>query len=157
MLATYAGELGLPEPGAVQIEGGEPVCWIADNNRKGVSPRASALTIHAGADFSRACWEADDASIVATLTRHAAKFLRDAAGRKVEDAEIETWQVKRWRYSKPAVMHAGRFVAVRTPPLVFAGDAFGEPRVEGATLSGLAAAREIANLVALATPGQPTG
>lgn len=157
VLASYAGVVRLPEPGAVQIEGGEPISWIADNNRKGVSPRASALTIHAGADFSRAHWEADDASITATLTRHAGKFLRGAEGRLVKGAEVETWQVKRWRYSKPAVVHAGRFIAVRTPPLVFAGDAFGEPRVEGAALSGLAAAREIANLVASAKPTQPAG
>jgi hypothetical protein len=157
VMATYAGAVRLPEPGAVQIEGGEPISWIADNNRKGVSPRASALTIHAGADFSRAHWEADEASIAATLTRHAAKFLRDAGGQLAGDAEIETWQVKRWRYSKLAVLHAEHFIAVRTPPLVFAGDAFGEPRVEGAALSGLAAAREITNLVASATPKQPAG
>ncbi|MDQ3256132.1 MAG: FAD-dependent oxidoreductase, partial [Acidobacteriota bacterium] len=148
VMATFAGAVTLPEPGAVQIEGGEPVYWIADNNRKGVSPRASALTIQAGADFSRANWEADDAVIVATLTGHAGKFLRDAGGQPLENAEVETWQVKRWRYSKPAATHAERFLAVRTPPLVFAGDAFGGPRVEGAALSGLAAAREIANLFA---------
>jgi predicted NAD/FAD-dependent oxidoreductase len=45
--------LTLPAPGAIQIEGGEPVYWIADNNRKGISPQKSALTIHAGAEFSR--------------------------------------------------------------------------------------------------------
>jgi len=156
VMATFAGMVTLPPPGAVQIEGGEPVYWIADNNRKSVSPRASTFTIHAGADFSRAHWEADDALIVATLMGHAAKFWRDAGGQPIEKVEVENWQVKRWRYSKPAVMHAERFLAVRTPPpLVFAGDAFGDARVEGATLSGLAAAREIASLIAQPAQGRP--
>ncbi|MDQ3686153.1 MAG: FAD-dependent oxidoreductase, partial [Acidobacteriota bacterium] len=113
VMATFAGTVTLPEPGAVQIEGGEPVYWIADNNRKGVSPRASAITIHAKADFSRAHWETDDALIVETLMEHAGKFLRDADGQPLEDVKLETWQVKRWRYSKPTVMHAERCLAVR--------------------------------------------
>ncbi|MDQ3133261.1 MAG: FAD-dependent oxidoreductase, partial [Acidobacteriota bacterium] len=115
--------------------------------RKGVSPRASALTIHAGANFSRAHWEADDAMIVATLMGHAGRFLHDADGQPLENPEIETYQVKRWRYSKPAMTHTERFLVVRTPPLVFAGDAFGGPRVEGAALSGLAAAEQLAMLL----------
>lgn len=144
VMATLADQVKLPEPGAVRIEGGEPVYWIADNHRKGVSPQTSALTIHAGVYFSRRNWEADDAVVVATLLEHVRKFLRDAEGRSLENFEIETWQVKRWRYSKPAVTHTETFLAVRTPhPLIFAGDAFGRPRVEGAVLSGLAAAREI--------------
>jgi renalase len=156
VIATFAGTVKLPEPGAVQIEGGEPVYWIADNNRKGISQRASALTIQAGADFSRAHWEADDALIMATLKEHTGKFLRDADGQPLENAEVETWQVKRWRYSKPTVTHTERFLAVQKPPLVFAGDAFGGPRIEGAVLSGLAAARKIASLVAQPpTPGRP--
>jgi len=148
VMATFADVVTLPAPGAVQIEGGNPVYWIADNNRKGVSPRASALTIHAGVEFSRAHWEADDALIVATLTGHVRKFLGDTNGQPLENVKVETWQVKRWRYSKPTVMHTERFLAVRAPlPLVFAGDAFGGPRVEGAALSGLAAARYLTALL----------
>ncbi|MBA2504115.1 MAG: FAD-dependent oxidoreductase [Pyrinomonadaceae bacterium] len=147
VMVIFAGMVTLPAPGAVQIEGGEPVYWIADNNCKGVSPRSSAFTIHAGADFSRAHWEADDELIVATLTRHAEKFLRDTNGQPLENAQVETQQVKRWRYSKPTVTYTERCLAVQTPPLVFAGDAFGGARVEGAALSGLAAAEQLATLL----------
>ncbi len=147
VMTTFANIVTLPAPGAVQIEGGEPVYWIADNNRKGVSPRASAITIHAGADFSRANWETEDALIVEMLTEHARKFLRDADGQPLGNVALETWQVKRWRYSKPTVLHAERCLAVRTPPLVFAGDAFGGARIEGAVLSGLMAAEQLTTLL----------
>ena len=147
VMATFAGTVTLPEPGAVQIEGGEPVYWIADNNRKGVSPRVSAITIHAGADFSRANWETEDALIVETLTEHARKFLRDADDQPLEDVELEAWHVKRWRYSKPVVTHEQRCLVVQSPPLVFAGDAFGGARIEGAALSGLAAAEQLKTLL----------
>lgn len=148
VMVTFACALTLPAPGAIQIEDGEPVYWIADNNRKSISPRASALTIHAGANFSRAHWEADDALIVETLIKRASQFFRNADTQLIESSKVETWQVKRWRYSKPIVTHAASCLAASTmPPLVFAGDAFGGARVEGAALSGLAAAREITNLI----------
>jgi predicted NAD/FAD-dependent oxidoreductase len=43
------------------------------------------------------------------------------------------------------VLHAQRcLVADLTPPLVLAGDAFGEAKIEGAALSGVAAAEAVA-------------
>ena len=147
VMVLFHGNLQLPEPGAVRIEDGEPVYWIADNKRKGVSPSRSALTIHAGANFSRAHWEAEDVSIFAALWAQAEKFLRDSSNQRTENPVVETWQLKRWRYSKPSVTHTERFLAVGTPPLVFAGDAFGGPRIEGAALSGMAAARKLASIL----------
>ena len=50
-------------------------------------------------------------------------------------------QVHRWRYSQPTVLHEESFlVAEGVPNLVFAGDAFAGPKIEGAALSGLSAA-----------------
>ena len=56
-------------------------------------------------------------------------------------SNVRETSLARWRYSwvtqgdpEPCL------VAVEEPPLVFSGDAFGAPKVEGAALSGLAAA-----------------
>ncbi|MEQ1700146.1 MAG: FAD-dependent oxidoreductase, partial [Ilumatobacteraceae bacterium] len=50
-------------------------------------------------------------------------------------------QVQRWRYARPVEVHPARCLAADgLPGLVFAGDAFGGAKVEGAVLSGRAAA-----------------
>src|SRR5918992_5580977 len=43
VMALLDGESAIPEPGGVQI-GGDPLFWIADNQKKGIS-KASAVTI----------------------------------------------------------------------------------------------------------------
>ena len=54
------------------------------------------------------------------------------------DANIGSFQLKRWRYALPTVLFPDRFLqATSLPPLFFAGDAFGGPRIEGAALSGI--------------------
>jgi predicted NAD/FAD-dependent oxidoreductase len=55
---------------------------------------------------------------------------------------VTHWRYHRWRYSQPVQTFPARCYGIATaPPLVLAGDAFGGPRVEGAFLSGVAAAR----------------
>lgn len=131
VLALLDGASAVPAPGAVQV-GGEPLAWVADNGQKGVSPLPGALTLHGGPAFSRAYWEAEDAAVAEALF---------AAARDWIPGRVKTFEVKRWRYSKPVDTYPARCLAAFTaPPLVFAGDAFAGPRVEGAALSGLAAA-----------------
>lgn len=129
----------IPEPGGLWFDG-EPVSWMADNQLKGVSSAAgAAVTIHAGPRFSRAHWEMPEGEVTARLLANATPWLGSVP--------VQT-QLHRWRYSLPLRVHPERCVVVREPaPLVFAGDAFGGPRVEGAALSGLAAGAELAKLL----------
>ncbi len=143
VLAQLMGPSRITEPGGLWFNG-EPVSWMADNQRKGVSTAAgAAVTIHAGQQFSRAHWESPEGEVTAALLAFAAPWLGSVP--------VET-QLHRWRYSLPLRVHPERCLVLREPaPLVFAGDAFGGPRVEGAALSGLAAGAallEIAGLIA---------
>ena len=124
----------VPEPGGMQIKG-EPLDWIGDNQTKGIS-EAPAVTIHAGPGWSRAHYEDDEAEVTRSLLLLAGERLgTDLASRAVDTS------LGRWRYSWVTRPHPEpRLVASESPPLLFCGDAFGQPKVEGAALSGLAAA-----------------
>ena len=124
MLRGVAGEI--PSPGAIQIVDGEPVSWMADNHQKGVSAEPGAVTIHAGPAFSWQHWETPEEEVVRLL----------APGHWAEA------KLHRWKFAKPRVLFPER--CYRQGNIVFAGDAFGEAKVEGAVLSGLAAAEVLA-------------
>ncbi len=127
-LVVLDGPSGLPEPGAVDPAHG-PIDWMADNQSKGISA-SPAVTIHATAEFSRAYWSSSDEVVIAALLK--------AAGLPVASSAS---QVHRWRYARPVeVLPERHLLAHGLPPLVFAGDAFGGAKVEGAVLSGLSAA-----------------
>ena len=125
---------GVPEPGGMQIKG-EPLDWIGDNRRKGIS-EAPAVTVHAGPQWSRSHFEDDETEIVDAMISRASDHL----GTDLSPAIVETF-LARWRYSWVTNPHPEPcLVASGSPPLLFCGDAYGQPKVEGAALSGLAAA-----------------
>ena len=130
------GRVHLPEPGALQ-QSDAAISWIADNQRKGISPEATVITVHAGPDCSRWLFERTDAEALAQLEAGLRPFLN-------QKARIVASQLKRWRYALPTDLHPERCLVARdVPTLVFSGDAFGGPRVEGAALSGLSAAEAV--------------
>ena len=128
------GDSPVPEPGGLQIKS-EPLDWISDNRIKGVSA-APGLTIHAGPQWSRQRYDASDGELTAALLPLAGEALGvDLAPRVLETS------IARWRYSWVTSPHPDPYLVASAPtPLVFAGDGFGQPKVEGAALSGLAAA-----------------
>jgi hypothetical protein len=70
--------------------------------------------------------------------------MRDLRPFLSKNSTIKAHHIHRWRYALPIVIHPQRtLLADGLPPLAFAGDAFNGPRVEGAALSGLAAAKEL--------------
>lgn len=140
LLAVLDRDPGLPAPGAIQFGGG-PVRWLADNARKRLSP-VPAVTVHAGVDWSRTWYDADDADVAGALCAWLQPWLGGA--------KITTTQVTRWRYAQPRDLADERAVRadVDGAPVVFAGDAFGHARVEGAARSGLAAAATLNDVLA---------
>ena len=134
LMLRLGGPSRVPEPGGMWPLG-EPLAWIADNYQKGISAAPGAVTLHAGPEFSLAYWSAPDEEVTRRLVEAAEPWLGD---------HIIWSRVRRWRYSKPLWTHPEPCLYIdHRAPLVFAGDAFAGPRVEGAVLSGLAAAQRL--------------
>jgi renalase len=134
LLAIVDGTSRVPPPGYVRLEQG-PIEWIADNTMKGVSTGCAALTIHARADFSRRHLESPPEEVAAMLLDSAGAWL----GRPVSK-----WQLHKWRYSRPVAADRPACLYTQEPAcLAVAGDAFGGSRIEGAFISGLAAAQRL--------------
>jgi len=124
----------VPHPGALRFEEG-PLSFICDNRIKGISPDATALTVHASSAFSREHWGVGENVVTEFLLRQAQPWMSGSPRVAV---------LHRWRFSMPVEAFPAPFLSVPGPaPLFFAGDIFNGPRVEGAALSGMAAAEEL--------------
>jgi predicted NAD/FAD-dependent oxidoreductase len=129
----------LNQPSAVARPGGlqnpdDTFSFIADNAIKGISS-AVALTLHANPQFSLEHWDAPQQDVHDMLLTRAKPWIGDAT--------VVTSQVKKWRFATPLTIWQERYWA--NEMIVLAGDAFGGPKIEGAALSGLAAASYLAN------------
>lgn len=134
------GAINLPEPGALQRPD-HAISWIADNRRKGTSPLVCLVSLHVNPTYSRLWWLSPDVELAGALRRELRPFL-------AANATVDEITFHRWPYALPTVLHPERtLLAASLPPLAFAGDAFSGPRVEGAALSGLAAANAILEAV----------
>lgn len=136
VLALLSQPSTIPSPGGIQLDN-EPLVWIADNYQKGVSPNY-AVTLHATPQFSETHYSSDDETI--------AKLLFDAASDWLNDSVME-YQIHRWRYSLVRTFYHQPYCALPQLPLVIAGDAFVAPKIEGAVMSGIAAANYILSSV----------
>lgn len=127
----------IPVPGGIQVQG-EVIDWIGDNQQKEISAKPS-VTIHASADFTRQYIDEAQEKIGQMLIAVA-----DEVGYFDANHVVAT-QVHRWLYAKPITLYPDRCLCLELNGLrlVFAGDAFKHARVEGAALSGLAAAAEL--------------
>ena len=146
-LFTLSRSIDLPSPGAVQRPHAN-LQWVADNHRKGISPNAIVLTAQASPTYSRALWSADDDTILKSMKLDLMPFVG-------EQATILSAEVKRWRYASPKSIYPEPLLTLPIPlgegqpaTMAFAGDAFGAARVEGAYLSGKAAAHALAEALA---------
>jgi predicted NAD/FAD-dependent oxidoreductase len=130
-MIAVEGTVWLPAPGAVQRLH-DDISWIADNQRKGISPGARVLTLHGAPAWSAAHYDEIDDDLVQHF--RAALLPWMDGGDRLRAAEI-----KRWRYALPTILHPEPYLEAKgCPPLFFGGDGFGSARVEGAAVSGLA-------------------
>ena len=137
LLATLDGPSAVPEPGGRQHPT-DTLSFVTDNRRKGIS-EVDSITVHANATWSEAHWDDAAADLVDQLTDAAAAFIGTAL--------ITEAQIKKWRFATPRSIWPEPCLSVDTPSgrLVLAGDAFAGPKIEGAVLSGLAAAESLLN------------
>ncbi len=134
LLLVLDGPSAVPEPGGVQ-DADETFSFVSDNARKKISA-VPALTLHVGAEKSRAWWDLGPPALE--------RQLRGAATPWIGSARVIETQVKRWRYATPTTTWPEPALVIEThPPVVLAGDAFAGPKIEGAVRSGLAAAAEL--------------
>jgi predicted NAD/FAD-dependent oxidoreductase len=135
LLVVLDGPSGLTSPGGIQ-EPDDVFSWVADNSLKGIS-KVPALTCHANAQWSSDHWD-DDSGIGQQL-------LLDRARTYFGSSTCITSDYKKWRFATPRRTWPEPFFAHDS--VVFAGDAFAGPKVEGAALSGLAAADHLVALL----------
>jgi len=114
-----------------------PVALICDNQAKGISP-VPCVTIHSTPEFARSRWDQDRTETMNLLLEASRDVLADT----VLEASIHGW-----KFSRPERQHSAPYLTPQGyPGLVIAGDAFGGARIEGAALSGLAAADHLCKL-----------
>ncbi len=128
----------VPSPGGLQFPD-ETFSFIGDNMAKGVSP-VPALTFHATPEWSQAHFD-DDLETIHSL-------LIEAAQPWLGNARIVESQPKKWRFATPKATWPEPCWSTSGGRVVLAGDVFAGPKVEGAALSGLAAARAVVTSVA---------
>lgn len=130
-----AGETKLPGLGAMQLPRA-PIRYMVDNRRKGISPQATVVTTQANAVFSRSLWDQSDEDILRRIEAELQAYLQP------ETRIVEAY-LYRWQYALPTSTYSQRcLLAADLPPLIFAGDAFGELHgIEASALSGLAASQ----------------
>jgi predicted NAD/FAD-dependent oxidoreductase len=123
------GPGGLPDGHLSAVDAS--IAWMADNAQKGTSG-LPAVTVHSTARFAADHLEASAEAWVALLIAAAQPHLQ---------GEIVGSTGHRWRYAEPATTLDQDCVRLDTPvPLVLAGEVFAGAKIEGAALSGLAAA-----------------
>lgn len=123
-------------PGGVQLQGDPTWSWIGDNRAKGVS-RLPAVTLHTSSEVATARWQHDDDGLTIDLLHAASPWLGGA--------EVLGASLQRWPSATPVQPHPTTCGVRARGGLVFAGDGYGGARVEGAFLSGRAAAEAVLN------------
>ena len=124
----------------IQAPNDPVISWIGHDTSKRpeLHPDTTVVVIHASAEFSAKNVEAGEELIV--------RQLLESAGR-IAQADLsapQSWILQRWRYALgPKADGDLARIFPGPPPLVLAGDAIAGGKIEGAWLSGRAAAQAL--------------
>lgn len=119
-----------------------PLSWIARDSSKPGRPSADCWVLHASPAWSAAHLEHDASFVIEELLR----ALRKAAN--VELPTAMATSAHRWRYASPSDPRERRCLTDEPRRLTVCGDWLHGARIEGAYLSGLAAADEVSRWLA---------
>ena len=143
LLLRLRGTSPILEPGYDRPRNDSIIYWVADNRLKGISPKGSgpAITLHAKPGYSRRSYDMSESEVIPEMIEAFRRCYPEGVGGR--RYEIEAHQLRKWRYARPTNPTDERsYLLTRGgAPVAVAGDTFGGPRVEGAYLSGLAAAK----------------
>jgi renalase len=139
LMAVLDGPSAVPEPGGVQLSTDDHhlFSFVADNQRKAISD-AVTLTLHVHDGPSLGMWDDERELTKATLLAGAQPWFGTSS--------VTQSQLHGWKFARPLVSHPDACVVSllgNGSLLGFIGDAFGGAKVEGAALSGLAAAAQL--------------
>ena len=136
VMLTLENELPVDWVGAFVHQ--SPIRWVARNSTKPGRPnKREHLVIHADSDWTRARWESDKDAIIEQLV----DALKTATG--IDSLKFTHAAAHRWKYSIPDVstkFPPERVLLNEDRSVIACGDWAGGARVEGAFLSGMAAA-----------------
>lgn len=119
------------------VSHGAALSWVARNNSKPGRSDSESWVLHGSHAWSEQNLELSDYDAASLLL----SSFRDITG--CETLEPVDCAAHRWRYAGPVEPNPGRCLQSEAGTLFAAGDWCGGPRVEGAYLSGFAAAEAI--------------
>jgi predicted NAD/FAD-dependent oxidoreductase len=139
MRPCWAVLLGFAEPYGVAFDGAfceaAPLSWVCRESSKPGRPSAEAWVLHASAEWTEEHLDEAPEVIVDSLSRELERLTGMPLPRVIHrDAH-------QWRFARPDPELEAGVPVDRERGLVLAGDAYWGGRVEGAFLSGVAAAR----------------
>jgi predicted NAD/FAD-dependent oxidoreductase len=134
------GESAIPLPGGLSAPH-KLIHFLCDNYKKGIS-KHHTVTAHCSAECSREYSQREDCDIINVISEVCQGYFGSSS--------VMNATVLRWRDALPTVLHNERCHVAIHPggrAIVFSGDAYVHARVEGAWLSGIAAAKEAIKLM----------
>ena len=133
VLASWDAPLDVVYDGLFVNSG--PLSWVARNTSKPGRPDRESWVLHSQGSWSLENWDQDGEWLTETLV---AAF----AGLPFSPDPPSEASLHRWKYAIPQPLEERYLVDLREK-VICAGDYCGGPKVEGAFLSGLAAADQI--------------